>query len=244
MQKQLSELLRKELDGLMREEQVLLEEIKVKTDKLDVNQTRQNHVRALLDERPTRSSRPTMYSSQSLQRSSGKKFISDLAEKILKEISPQTMHYRELLNEVQSRGGNLGGRTPSATLVAILVRDGRFLRPERKGFYALKEDYPKAQNVGARSTGSDFNTVSLRNAIEVRKTTTSITQKNRILNLAEEILRQRTPQSMHYKDLSREILERGVVLRGKTPEATIRSYLGQDKRFIRPGEKGHYTLRQ
>ena len=64
------------------------------------------------------------------------------------------MYYKELAQEVLSRGGTLNGATPAATLTARMVRDERFVRPTAKGFYALRRDYPTARNVGARSTGS------------------------------------------------------------------------------------------
>ncbi len=60
------------------------------------------------------------------------------------------MYYKDLAEEVMRRGGVLNGKTPGATLNARMVRDERFVRPTSKGYYALREDYPAARNVGAR----------------------------------------------------------------------------------------------
>ena len=60
------------------------------------------------------------------------------------------MHYRELAKEIQARGGNIPGVDKDHTLIARLVKDDRFVRPTRRGFYALQRDYPNAKSVGAR----------------------------------------------------------------------------------------------
>ena len=76
--------------------------------------------------------------------------IADLAAEVLGERNKESMYYKDLAREVQGRGGNLSGDNAPAVLVARLVSDGRFVRPIRKGFYALREDYPTAPNVGSR----------------------------------------------------------------------------------------------
>lgn len=76
--------------------------------------------------------------------------LTDIAEEVLGERNGESMYYKDLAQEVQSRGGNIAGDNAAALLVSYLVKDDRFVRPVRKGFYALRRDYPNAKNVGAR----------------------------------------------------------------------------------------------
>ena len=74
----------------------------------------------------------------------------DIAFRILTERNGETMHYKELTQEVLSRNGEIQGAEPARSLIARLVNDDRFVRPARKGFYGLKRDYPTATSVGRR----------------------------------------------------------------------------------------------
>ncbi len=74
----------------------------------------------------------------------------DIAFQILGERDGATMHYKELANEVISRGGDIPSENSAQILVARLVKDDRFVRPAKRGFYGLRKDYPTAKNVGAR----------------------------------------------------------------------------------------------
>ena len=76
----------------------------------------------------------------------------DVAFEVLSERGSEPMYYKDLAQEVRSRGGDLSGENAAQILVARLVNDERFVRPIRKGFYALRKDYPNAQNVGQRKT--------------------------------------------------------------------------------------------
>ena len=79
--------------------------------------------------------------------------VTSIAKEILSEQPgdpPTPMYYKDLAREVEKRGGKLYGNNPAQMLVAKLVRDEDFVRPEHKGYYALTKDYPKAPNVGAR----------------------------------------------------------------------------------------------
>ena len=76
----------------------------------------------------------------------------DIAFQILEERHGETMHYKALADEVISRHGDLSGDNAAQILVARLVNDDRFVRPARRGFYGLRQDYPKAKNVGQRKT--------------------------------------------------------------------------------------------
>lgn len=78
--------------------------------------------------------------------------ICELVEQILAENPGTPMHFQDIADEVQRRGIILGGKDPGRTLVAKLVHDARFVRPERKGYYALRADFPDSPNVGARKT--------------------------------------------------------------------------------------------
>lgn len=76
----------------------------------------------------------------------------DVAFGVLSDQAPEAMYYKDLAREVQAKGGDLSGENAAQILVARLVNDERFVRPIRKGFYALRKDYPNAQNVGQRRT--------------------------------------------------------------------------------------------
>ena len=79
--------------------------------------------------------------------------VTSIAKEILSEQPgdpPTPMYYKLLAAEVENRGGKLYGNNPAQMLVAQLVRDEDFVRPEHKGYYALTKDYPNAPNVGAR----------------------------------------------------------------------------------------------
>lgn len=102
------------------------------------------HINALLDQDEAAPAEPRTLKAAS------ERSVLDLAADILAEREREPMYYKDLAKEVQARGGALGGTTPAQTLVARLVNDPRFVRPTRKGFYALRGDYPNARNIGAR----------------------------------------------------------------------------------------------
>jgi hypothetical protein len=77
--------------------------------------------------------------------------VADIAHDILVARGSKPMHYEELADQVLQAGGVLGGVTPAQTLVARISRDPRFVRPEKRGWYASAEFFPKARSVGARS---------------------------------------------------------------------------------------------
>ena len=76
----------------------------------------------------------------------------EVAFLILSERDGETMHYKDLAEQVLTRNGDIRGDNPARNLVARLVNDDRFVRPARKGFYGLRRDYPTARNVGQRKT--------------------------------------------------------------------------------------------
>ncbi len=77
--------------------------------------------------------------------------VKDVAIEILREHEGREMHYKILADEVLERGGKLPVKSPSAALNAIMNRDDRFVRPTKRGYYALREHYPDVEeNAGRR----------------------------------------------------------------------------------------------
>jgi hypothetical protein len=84
--------------------------------------------------------------------------VAALAYEILLARGKKPMYYEDLAAEVTKAGGHLGGTTPAQTLVARISRDPRFVRPEKRGWYAARDFYPKAKSVGARKPGRPVRT--------------------------------------------------------------------------------------
>ena len=139
----LGAMLATERRRLEQERDELAAQIREATTRVSVIEARLQHVDALLDEGGDHPPIPPEMQSQ-------KRDIADMAAEVLAERNGEPLYYKELAAEVIARGGEIGGASPSATLTARLVRDDRFVRPVRKGFYALRKDYPNAPNVGAR----------------------------------------------------------------------------------------------
>ena len=76
--------------------------------------------------------------------------VADIAYDILVSRGKKPLYYEDLAEQVVAAGGVLGGETPGQTLVARISRDDRFVRPEKRGWYAAREFYPKAKSVGER----------------------------------------------------------------------------------------------
>ncbi len=74
----------------------------------------------------------------------------EIARLILEEHGTDPIYYRKLADLVKERGGGLEGADPAMTLVSRLVADDRFVRPFRRGWYALRVHYPKVKSVGQR----------------------------------------------------------------------------------------------
>lgn len=74
----------------------------------------------------------------------------EIAREVLEEHGTEPIHYRKLADLVKERGGQLEGTDPAMTLVSRLVADERFVRPFRRGWYALRVHYPKVKSVGSR----------------------------------------------------------------------------------------------
>ena len=150
--KELETLLLEERNRLRSDSQVLREQVSAAKGKLKDVEERLVHIEGLLgpnhaleddsEEGPLPENRYIPLP--------GSRDIADIAVDILSERNKEPVHYRELAKEVQARGGNIPGIDKDHTLVARLVKDARFVRPTRRGFYALQRDYPDAKSVGAR----------------------------------------------------------------------------------------------
>lgn len=73
----------------------------------------------------------------------------EAAYQALREIG-HPVYYKELALIVLRRGVMLAGKDPAATLLSHLARDDRFVRPQRRGEYGLREWYKRVRNVGQR----------------------------------------------------------------------------------------------
>lgn len=74
----------------------------------------------------------------------------DFAFEILSKRGKKPMHYKELADLVRAKGADLGTSNAPQTLVARMAKDGRFIRPAKRGWYSLREFYPKTKSVGSR----------------------------------------------------------------------------------------------
>ena len=149
--------LRVEKDKLEKEVRDLGARISRDEKRLREVNRRVGHIHGLLGQNQDSLRESSHFSDQVNRASTRSETVIDLAKAILEEREPifkggprAPMYYKELAREVQSRGGDLSGNNPAQTLVAQLVRDSNFIRPETKGYYALRDDYPKARNVGER----------------------------------------------------------------------------------------------
>ena len=120
-----------------------------------MKQERLGHVNALLGEKPKRGKRRPGRPSKSEGNSTPTAHLLAMAVEVLRGRKGEAMHYRELAAELQTRGATIRGQDPAVALLSRMTQDveRRFVRPTSKGFYALREDYPDARNVGERRRG-------------------------------------------------------------------------------------------
>lgn len=147
-----------ERDRLQSEIDQLRQEIVEKELACRAKENRLGHVKALLTSASPKGSESESRPSPSQGRSTATARLLDMAEQVLREREGEPMHYRELADELIRLGAVIGGKDPAGSLVARMTQDDkgkaeeakRFVRPTSRGFYALREDYPNARNVGAR----------------------------------------------------------------------------------------------
>ena len=140
----LEQALQAEKEALEEERQRLKEQVVRGEERLREIDIRLTHVHGLM----SLNNGHTSTSSQ--EKTAPKTSVVDIAFQILSERNGETMYYKDLAVEVKTRGGDIPAENAAQNLVARIVNDDRFVRPVRKGFYGLRQDYPKAQNVGER----------------------------------------------------------------------------------------------
>lgn len=150
--------LRSERDRLMQEIEQLRKEVEAKESQRRVKEERLGHVQALLGAEPPSCSEPPPTRRHTKSSSTPTVQLLNMVEQVLRERNGEPMHYRDLADELIKRGAVIRGKDPAGALVSRMTQDDkrrdkgdkRFIRPTSKGFYALREDYPDARNVGAR----------------------------------------------------------------------------------------------
>lgn len=150
--------LRGERDRLQREIEQLREEISEKELLTRTKIERLGHVQALLSNESSPVAKPAPRRLESSAASTPTPKLLEMAVEVLRARKGEPMHYRDLADELMKRGAIIRGQDPAGALVSRMTQDDnrreeadrRFVRPTSKGFYALREDYPNARNVGAR----------------------------------------------------------------------------------------------
>ena len=150
--------LRGERDRLRQEIEQLRQEIAEKESLSRAKLERLGHVEALLSLDSSTDSELVSRRSEPSAASTPTPKLLTMVEQILRDRNGEPMHYRDLADEMMRRGAVIRGQDPASALVSRMTQDDdrrkeadkRFIRPTSKGFYALREDYPDARNVGAR----------------------------------------------------------------------------------------------
>ncbi|MDD2300160.1 MAG: hypothetical protein PHU69_11045 [Fermentimonas sp.] len=73
--------------------------------------------------------------------------LRDEVVKVLKEVYPETLYYREILRRLMIQGYQVGGKDPGLNLIAHITKDSRLQRGSKRGTYGLDEDYAVKQGV-------------------------------------------------------------------------------------------------
>lgn len=150
--------LRSESERLQQTIERLRQEIEAKQAECHANEERLVHVQALLSNEKPAAGERTRGPHGAPPRSTPTPKLLEMVEEVLHERAGEPMHYRDLADELTKRGAIIRGQDPAGALVSRMTQDDnrrdeenrRFIRPTSKGFYALREDYPQARNVGAR----------------------------------------------------------------------------------------------
>ena len=158
MNSELESLLGIEREKLQLEIEQLRAEIEAKTRERQFKEERLGHLQALLASEPHANNEREQIRPRASYTSTPTPQLLDMVEKVLRERNGEPMHYRDLADELIERGAVIRGQDPAGALVSRMTQDDnrraegdkRFIRPTSKGFYALREDYPDARNVGAR----------------------------------------------------------------------------------------------
>lgn len=153
-----------ERDRLQQEIEQIRQNIREQESECRNKEERLGHVLALLSDKAPAASESPQRRGNAASASTPTERLLEMAEQILRDRSGEPMHYRELADELMKRGAVIRGKDPAGALVSRMTQDDdrraeadkRFIRPTSKGFYALREDYPNARNVGARRRKRDL----------------------------------------------------------------------------------------
>lgn len=63
---------------------------------------------------------------------------------LLREVYPDMLYYRVILQRLQERGYEVGGKNPGLNLIAHISKDKRIKRGEKRGIYGLDGSYINA----------------------------------------------------------------------------------------------------
>lgn len=67
--------------------------------------------------------------------------LRDEVVELLREVYPNMIYYRVILNRLQERGYEVGGKDPGLNLIAHISKDKRIIRGNKRGLYGLNIDY-------------------------------------------------------------------------------------------------------
>lgn len=66
--------------------------------------------------------------------------LRDEVVKILDEVYPENIYYREILRKLEIKGFQISGKDPGLNLVAHLAKEPRAVRAEKRGMYCLNKE--------------------------------------------------------------------------------------------------------
>lgn len=150
MKKDLTMSLRMEKDNIIGHLNSLKEKVTLLHDEIELLSSQLVHINALLEASDGKSDGSSTPPAPFLQETHAEIDPIEIAWKILDERVGEPIHYRDLASLVIQNGGDLPGQDPASTLVSRLVRDERFVRPFRRGWYALRVHHSKVRSVGQR----------------------------------------------------------------------------------------------
>ncbi len=147
--------LRHQRDKLEAEIASLQVEIEAKEMARRGKETQLGHITALLAAEPSAENKKPSQSRRGYRASDSTQTpqLMDMAVEVLRRNQGDPMHYREIADALLGQGAVIKGKDAANGLLSRMTRDERFVRPTSKGFYALREDYPNARNVGAKRRG-------------------------------------------------------------------------------------------
>lgn len=171
----------------------------------------------------------------------------DLVVALLEETG-EPLHYRDIHQELETRGYRVGGVDPAATLLSRFFKDPRLYRPQR-GTYALVEWLEREDEQSADDLPDAADRlVALRRLMRGDKS--QLLPDRDVLGAAERALR-KEGKEMHHLDLTDKMIKMGKWRPIKsTPKNVVSLRLAKDIRDNRAGSRfrrfarGVYGLRE